>query len=77
LHGRQKLSSKGNLSLGTFTRLKAFIPSSINETDLKTIQKKQLVLAAQGLNPMINFFWDWVTSIDFQKSGRKPTFFKF
>lgn len=36
LHGRQKLSTKGNLSfLGTFTRLKAFIPSSINETDLK------------------------------------------
>jgi iron complex outermembrane receptor protein len=52
LHGRQKLSSKGNLSLGTFTRLKAFIPSSINETDLKTIQKKQLVL---GLQPFESY----------------------
>ena len=41
LHGRQKLSSKGNLSfLGTFTRLKAFIPSSINETDLKNNPEK-------------------------------------
>ncbi|MFV8362519.1 TonB-dependent receptor domain-containing protein [Flavobacterium sp. ZT3P35] len=41
LHGRQKLSSKENLSfLGTFTRLKAFIPSSINETDLKNNPEK-------------------------------------
>jgi iron complex outermembrane receptor protein len=36
LHGKQKIGTKGNLSfLGVFTRLKAFIPSSINETDLK------------------------------------------
>ena len=37
LHGKQRLSAKGELSfLGTFTRLKAFIPSSINENDLRT-----------------------------------------
>ena len=36
LHGKQRLSAKGELSfLGTFTRLKAFIPSSINENDLR------------------------------------------
>ena len=36
LHGKQRLSTKGELSfLGTFTRLKAFIPSSINENDLR------------------------------------------
>ncbi|SHM41463.1 TonB-dependent receptor family protein [Flavobacterium xanthum] len=36
LHGKQRLSAKGELSfLGTFTRLKAFIPSSINESDLR------------------------------------------
>jgi iron complex outermembrane receptor protein len=40
LHGRQKLSSKEFIFFRNFTRLKAFIPSSINETDLKTIQKK-------------------------------------
>ena len=41
LHGKQKISSNGNLSfLGTFTRLKAFIPSSINETDLKNNPEK-------------------------------------
>lgn len=34
LHGKQKISEKGNLSfLGIFTRLKAFIPSSLNEKD--------------------------------------------
>jgi hypothetical protein len=41
--------SKGNLSfLGTFTRLKAFIPSSINETDLKTIQKSSWYLGCSS-----------------------------
>ncbi|UFH47132.1 TonB-dependent receptor [Flavobacterium galactosidilyticum] len=41
LQGKQKISSNGNLSfLGTFTRLKAFIPSSINETDLKNNPEK-------------------------------------
>jgi iron complex outermembrane receptor protein len=34
LHAKQKLGTKGNLSfLGIFTRLKAFIPSSISEND--------------------------------------------
>ena len=34
LYGKQKIGSKGSLSfLGVFTRLKAYIPSSINETD--------------------------------------------
>ena len=41
LHGKQKISSNGNLSfLGIYTRLKAFIPSSINETDLKNNPEK-------------------------------------
>lgn len=51
LHGRQKLSNKGNLSfLGTFTRLKAFIPSSINETDLNNNPERAATTwaAAQG-----------------------------
>jgi iron complex outermembrane receptor protein len=46
LHGRQKLSSKGNL--GTFTRLKAFIPSSINETDLKNNPEKAASTCSSG-----------------------------
>jgi len=34
VHGKQKISSKGSLSfLGIFTRLKAYIPSSLNEND--------------------------------------------
>lgn len=41
LHGNQKISPNGNLSfLGIFTRLKAFIPSSINETDLNNNPEK-------------------------------------
>jgi len=41
LHGKQKMGPKGSLSfLGTFTRLKAFIPSSINETDFKNNPEK-------------------------------------
>ncbi|MBP2283685.1 iron complex outermembrane receptor protein [Flavobacterium sp. CG_23.5] len=51
LHGKQQISSKGNLSfLGIFTRLKAFIPSSINETDLKNNPEKAAATwaAAQG-----------------------------
>jgi iron complex outermembrane receptor protein len=63
-----------------FYALKAFIPSSINETDLKNNPEKAAGTwaAAQGLNPMINFFWDWVTSIDFQKKWSVQTnLFKF
>ncbi|MBA3986814.1 MAG: TonB-dependent receptor, partial [Flavobacteriales bacterium] len=34
LHGKQKVSANGTLNyIGIFTKLKAFIPSSINETD--------------------------------------------
>ena len=41
LHLKQKISTKGNLSfLGIFTRLKAFIPSSINETDFNNNPEK-------------------------------------
>lgn len=41
LHGNQKITANGNLSfLGIFTRLKAFIPSSINETDLNNNPEK-------------------------------------
>ena len=40
-NGKQKINYNGNLSfLGTFTRLKAFIPSSVNETDLKNNPEK-------------------------------------
>ena len=51
LHGKQQISSKGNLSfLGIFTRLKAFIPSSINENDLRNNPEKAAATwaAAQG-----------------------------
>ncbi|MEM8522442.1 TonB-dependent receptor [Flavobacterium sp. PL12] len=51
LHGKQKINVNGNLSfLGTFTRLKAFIPSSINETDLNNNPEKAASTwqAAQG-----------------------------
>ena len=51
LFGKQKISLKGTLSfIGIFTRLKAFIPSSINETDFKNNPKRAASnwLAAQG-----------------------------
>ncbi|MBG6111715.1 iron complex outermembrane receptor protein [Flavobacterium sp. CG_9.10] len=51
LHGKQQISSKGNLSfLGIFTRLKAFIPSSINDNDLRNNPEKAAATwaAAQG-----------------------------
>lgn len=51
LHGKQQLGSNGTLSfLGVFTRLKAFIPSSINETDLKNNPERAAATwaAAQG-----------------------------
>ena len=51
LHGKQQLGSNGTLSfLGVFTRLKAFIPSSINETDLKNNPERAASTwaAAQG-----------------------------
>lgn len=51
LHGKQKIASNGSLSfLGTFIRLKAFIPSSINETDLNNNPEKAAPTwaAAQG-----------------------------
>lgn len=51
LHGNQKITTKGNLSfLGVFTRLKAFIPSSLNENDFKNNPEKAATTwaAAQG-----------------------------
>jgi iron complex outermembrane receptor protein len=58
LHGKQKIASNGSLSfLGTFTRLKAFIPSSINETDLKNNPEKAAATwaAAQGFESYDKF----------------------
>ena len=58
LHGKQKIASNGSLSfLGTFIRLKAFIPSSINETDLKNNPKKAASTwaAAQGFESYDKF----------------------
>lgn len=41
LHGKQKLYSKASLTyLGIFTRLKAFIPSSLNENDFRDHPEK-------------------------------------
>ena len=41
VHGKQKISSKGSLSfLGIFTRLKAYIPSSLNENDFNNNPQK-------------------------------------
>ena len=54
----KKLASKGNLSfLGIFTRLKAYIPSSINETDLKNNPEKAAATwaAAQGFESYDKF----------------------
>ncbi|MFE3848326.1 TonB-dependent receptor family protein [Flavobacterium sp. LB3P45] len=58
LHAKQKVSSNGSLSfLGTFTQLKAFIPSSINETDLKNNPEKAAATwaAAQGFESYDKF----------------------
>nr|WP_315179553.1 TonB-dependent receptor [uncultured Flavobacterium sp.] len=58
LHGKQKIASNGSLSfLGTFTRLKAYIPSSINETDLKNNPEKAAATwaAAQGFEAYDKF----------------------
>jgi iron complex outermembrane receptor protein len=51
VHAKQKLGIKGSLSfLGIFTRLKAFIPSSINENDFRNNPEKAAGnwAAAQG-----------------------------
>ena len=60
LHGKQKINSNGSLSfLGTFTRLKAYIPSSINETDLKNNPEKAAATwaAAQGFESYDKFMF--------------------
>ena len=60
LHGKQKIDSKGDLSfLGTFTRLKAYIPSSINETVLKNNPEKAAATwaAAQGFESYDKFMF--------------------
>jgi iron complex outermembrane receptor protein len=51
VHAKQKVGERGSLSfLGIFTRLKAFIPSSINETDFRNNPEKAAAnwSAAQG-----------------------------
>ena len=51
LHGKQSISDKGSFSfIGNYTRLKAFIASSINETDFKNMPEKAAAnwAAAQG-----------------------------
>jgi len=51
LHGKQSISDNGSLSfIGNYTRLKAFIASSINETDFKNMPEKAAAnwAAAQG-----------------------------
>lgn len=51
LFGNQKIGNKGNLSfLGIFTRLKAYIPSSLNENDFNNNPEKAATTwaAAQG-----------------------------
>lgn len=41
VHGNQKIATKGSLSfLGIFTRLKAYIPSSLNENDFENNPQK-------------------------------------
>ncbi|TDE55128.1 TonB-dependent receptor family protein [Flavobacterium sp. GT3P67] len=58
LQGKQKMAPNGSLSfLGIFTRLKAFIPSSINETDLKNNPEKAASTwaAAQGFESYDKF----------------------
>ena len=51
IHGNQKIGNKGNLNfLGIFTRLKAYIPSSLNENDYNNNPEKAATTwaAAQG-----------------------------
>ncbi|WP_244533940.1 TonB-dependent receptor [Flavobacterium micromati] len=58
LHGKQKIGSNGTLSfLGVFTRLKAFIPSSINETDFMNNPERAAPTwaAAQGFESYDKF----------------------
>ena len=58
LHGKQKINPKGSLSyLGIFTRLKAFIPSSINENDFKNHPEKAATnwAAAKGFESYDKF----------------------
>lgn len=58
LHAKEKIASHCALSfLGIFTRLKAFIPSSINETDLKKNPEKAASTwaAAQGFESYDKF----------------------
>ena len=58
LQAKQKISSSGSLSfLGVYTKLKAFIPSSINETDFNNSPQKAAAnwLAAEGFESYDKF----------------------
>lgn len=60
LHGKQKISANGSLSfLGIFTRLKAFIPSAINETDFNNNPENAATTwaAAQGFESYDKFMF--------------------
>ena len=78
LHGKQKINTKGNLSfLGIFTRLKAFIPSSINETDFNNNPEKAAanwaaakgnesydkLLMGMGYSHLFSEKWSFKTSV--------------
>jgi iron complex outermembrane receptor protein len=66
--------------IGTFTRLKAFIPSSINETDLKTIQKSSWYLGcSRGFESYDKFLLGLGYEHRFSKKvvGANQPFFKF
>ena len=60
LQAKQKISSTGSLSfLGVYTKLKAFIPSSINETDFNNNPQKAAAtwIAAQGFESFDKFLF--------------------
>ena len=80
LHGKQRINTKGNLSfLGIFTRLKAFIPSSINETDFYNNPEKAAanwaaakgnesydkLLMGMGYSHLFSEKWSFKTSVFF------------
>lgn len=77
-HGKQKIKQNGSLSfIGIFTRLKAFIPSSINETDYENHPEKAAftwaasqgyesydkLLVGIGYSYKLSDKWNFVSSI--------------
>ena len=77
-HGKQKINQNGSLSfIGIFTRLKAFIPSSINENDYENHPEKAAFtwvasqgyesydkfMAGIGYNYKLSDKWNFVSSV--------------